>query len=87
MDTNRLIHQRNIKCYLACPPGTQLCYSNVNIMFESGVAVAPCAMDILVKGNGLSKSCEVVCDSATSIGEVKKLFEHELDIPSMELRP
>ncbi|CAL1163738.1 unnamed protein product [Cladocopium goreaui] len=43
-------------------------------------------MDILVKGNGLSKSCEVVCDSATSIGEVKKLFEHELDIPSMELR-
>lgn len=56
-------------------------------MFESGVAVAPCAMDILVKGNGLSKSCEVVCDSATSIGEVKKLFEHELDIPSMQLRP
>ena len=40
-----------------------------------------------MKGNGLSKSCEVVCGSATSIGEVKRLFENELDIPSMELRP
>ena len=44
------------------------------------------SMDVLVKGNGLSKSCDVVCPSATRIREVKRLFEQELGIPQNELR-
>ena len=47
---------------------------------------ADCAMVLLVKGNGLSKSCEVVCDSTASVREVKRLFEQEIGIPSVELR-
>lgn len=44
------------------------------------------SMDVLVKGNGLSKSCDVVCPAATRIREVKRLFEQELGIPHNELR-
>lgn len=43
-------------------------------------------MDVLVKGNGLSKSCDVVCPAATRIRQVKRLFEQELGIPHNELR-
>ena len=42
--------------------------------------------DILVKGNGLSDSYNVVCNSQASIREVKKLLEQETGIPSNELR-
>ena len=44
------------------------------------------SMDVLVKGNGLSKSCDVVCPAATRIRQVKQLFEQELGIPHSELR-
>ena len=85
MVTKKLVHQHN---NMSCTLGTQLFYSNVTSCLNPGWRlVALCAMDILVKGNGLAKSCEVLCDCATSIGEVKRLFENELDIPSMELRP
>ncbi|CAK9026178.1 Uncharacterized protein SCF082_LOCUS17376 [Durusdinium trenchii] len=41
---------------------------------------------ILVQGSGLSYSCQVVCNSNSSIREVKRLFEAETGIPATELR-